>query len=49
MYRLFLFIFSIPIIGGEKLNDEINTFLRSKKILDVEGQLVTLQQKNKAT
>ena len=37
-------IFSIPIIGGEKLNDEMNAFLRSKKILDVESQLVTLQQ-----
>lgn len=37
-------IFSIPIIGGEKLNDDLNVFLRSKKILDIESHLVTLQQ-----
>ena len=37
-------IFSIPIIGGEKLNDDMNVFLRSKKILDIESQLVTLQE-----
>lgn len=37
-------IFSIPIIGGEKQNDEMNVFLRSKKILDIESQLVTLQE-----
>ena len=37
-------IFSIPIIGGEKLNDDMNVFLRSKKILDIESNLVTLQQ-----
>lgn len=37
-------IFTIPIVGGEQLNDEMNVFLRSKKIVQVESQLVTLQQ-----
>ncbi len=34
-------IFSIPIPGGEKLNDEMNQFLRSKRVLQVGNQLVT--------
>jgi len=29
-------IFTIPIIGGEKMNEEMNAFLRSKKILQIE-------------
>lgn len=33
-------IFTIPIIGGEALNEEMNVFLRSKKILQVESQIV---------
>ena len=37
-------IFSIPIMGGEKLNEEMNLFLRSKKIVDIQSQLITLQQ-----
>ena len=37
-------IFTIPIVGGEQLNDEMNVFLRSKKIVQVESQIVTLQQ-----
>jgi len=32
-------IFSIPALGGEALNEEMNSFLRSKKVLQVEGQL----------
>ncbi|HMQ59208.1 MAG TPA: HRDC domain-containing protein [Flavilitoribacter sp.] len=34
-------IFSIPILGGELMNDEMNAFLRSKKVLQVENQLVS--------
>ncbi len=34
-------IYSIPIIGGEVLMEEMNVFLRSKKILQTEMQLVT--------
>ena len=37
-------IFTIPIIGGELLNDDLNAFLRSKKILQTESQLVQLGQ-----
>jgi superfamily II DNA helicase RecQ len=33
--------YAIPIIGGEQLNEEMNTFLRSKKILQMESQIVT--------
>lgn len=33
-------IFSIPVVGGEVLNEELNAFLRSRKILQVEQQLV---------
>ena len=31
--------YTIPIMGGEMLADEMNVFLRSKKILQVENQL----------
>ena len=34
-------IYAIPLIGGEKLTDEMNVFLRTKKILQVENQTVT--------
>lgn len=34
-------IFSIPILGGEAINEEMNTFLRSKKILQMEQQLIS--------
>jgi hypothetical protein len=35
-------IYTIPIIGGESLNEEMNTFLRSKKVLQVvERQIVS--------
>lgn len=33
-------IFTVPIIGGESLNEELNVFLRSKKILNTESQIV---------
>ncbi len=33
-------LFTIPIMGGEKLIDELNVFLRSRKILQIESQLV---------
>ena len=33
-------IFTIPIMGGEKLLEEMNVFLRSKKVLQVEQHLV---------
>ncbi|HRJ17378.1 MAG TPA: HRDC domain-containing protein, partial [Saprospiraceae bacterium] len=33
-------IFSIPVMGGEALAEEMNAFLRSRKILQVEQQLV---------
>ena len=33
-------IFTIPIHGGELLTDDLNVFLRSKKILQVEQQLL---------
>jgi superfamily II DNA helicase RecQ len=32
-------LFTIPVTGGEALTDEMNVFLRSKKILQTEGQL----------
>lgn len=32
-------IFTIPTLGGEMLTDEMNVFLRSKKILQIENQL----------
>jgi hypothetical protein len=28
-------LFTIPILGGEKLNEELNLFLRSKKVSSV--------------
>ena len=34
-------IFSIPTIGGEKTNEEMNKFLRSCKLIDIDKQLVT--------
>ena len=33
-------IFSIPIYGGEALNEELNRFLRGHKVIKVEQQLV---------
>jgi superfamily II DNA helicase RecQ len=35
-------IFTISIIGGEKQNEAMNTFLKAQRVLDVESQLVTL-------
>lgn len=31
-------LFTIPTMGGEKLNEELNVFLRSKKILQVQKE-----------
>ena len=33
-------IFNIPVLGGETLADEMNIFLRSKKILQIREHLV---------
>ena len=33
-------IFTIPIIGGERVNEEMNTFLRSKKVLQIEKEFL---------
>lgn len=33
-------IISVPIVGGEASNEELNAFLRSRKILQVEQQLI---------
>ncbi len=37
-------IFTIPIPGGEQMNDEMNVFLRSKKVLQVESEFVSNAQ-----
>ncbi|MCB9267772.1 MAG: HRDC domain-containing protein [Lewinellaceae bacterium] len=37
-------IFNIPILGGEQLNEEMNRFLRSKKILQVQNHVVNSEQ-----
>ncbi len=37
-------IYTIPTVGGERLNEEMNVFLRSKKILQVEQQLIAQTQ-----
>jgi superfamily II DNA helicase RecQ len=34
-------IYTIPIVGGESLTEDMNVFLRSKKILQTEMQLIT--------
>ncbi len=34
-------IFTVPILGGEALNEELNKFLRSHKVLKVDQQLDT--------
>lgn len=31
----------IPIPGGEAINDDLNALLRSKKVLEVESQVVS--------
>lgn len=33
-------IFTVPVISGEQINEELNKFLRSQKIVDIEKQLV---------
>ncbi|MEQ8706058.1 MAG: HRDC domain-containing protein [Phaeodactylibacter sp.] len=34
-------VFSVPVVGGESANEEMNAFLRGHKILQVEQQLVS--------
>ena len=34
-------IFTVPIISGEQINDELNRFLRSQKIVEIDKQIVT--------
>ncbi|MCB9035895.1 MAG: HRDC domain-containing protein [Lewinellaceae bacterium] len=33
-------IISVPVVGGEAINEDLNAFLRGRKILEVEQQLV---------
>lgn len=33
-------VFTIPVLGGERANEELNTFLRSKRVLQEEHRLV---------
>jgi len=33
-------IISVPVVGGEGLNEELNTFLRSKKVIQIDQQFV---------
>ncbi|WP_353484867.1 HRDC domain-containing protein [Haliscomenobacter sp.] len=35
-------VFTIPIIGGESINEELNRFLRAKKVIKLEKQLTVL-------
>lgn len=37
-------IYTIPILGGEALNEEMNRFIRSKKVLQIESQMVNQDQ-----
>lgn len=34
-------IISVPAFGGEAFNDELNAFLRSKKVIEIDQQLVS--------
>lgn len=38
--------FTIPIMGGEKLQEELNTFLRSRKVLQVEQHIINNGQES---
>lgn len=35
-------VFTIPIMGGETVQEEMNRFLRGNKVVDVEKQLITI-------
>lgn len=37
-------IFTIPVISGEELNEELNRFLRGHKIVEIEKQIVTQRE-----
>lgn len=39
-------LFTIPLLGGGALNEDLNVFLRSKKILHIEHHLVNNEQGN---
>jgi hypothetical protein len=39
-------IFTIPVIGGESLNEEMNVFLSSKKNIQVERHIIQQNQGN---
>lgn len=36
-------VFTIPILDGERVNEEMNAFLRSKNVLQTESHLVTTE------
>lgn len=36
-------LFTIPVVSGEQVGEDLNRFLRSQKIVDVEKHLVTLR------
>ncbi len=36
-------IFTMPIVGGEQIAEEMNLFLRAQKVLQVEHHLITLK------
>jgi superfamily II DNA helicase RecQ len=35
-------MFTIPVIGGEQINEELNRFVRAKKVIKLEKQLLAL-------
>lgn len=37
-------IFTVPIMGGDALIEDLNSFLRSKKVLQVDQQLISREQ-----
>lgn len=39
-----IMIFNIPIPGGDQVNEEMNKFLRSKKVLHMENHIVNTDQ-----
>jgi len=40
-------IFTIPIFGGDAFAEDMNAFLRSKKVLQVDQQLVALTPRSR--
>lgn len=37
-------LFTIPVLGGDSLNEELNRFLRSHKVLHVEQELISISK-----